>query len=181
MTETPCTKSELEIFEPSEVQVALSEARWQSYQPLNTLTNPDNMEFIIPGTSNEGIDMNNISIYVRGKITLANGTNLPDTDTVQPSSNFLASLFRNVDLSVNGQLLTRASREYAYKDTFLKLIRYDMPKGGKESTHASLMGFLPDTPGKHEIMANTNGIMRVAWISQSKIFELRGGGDILKN
>ncbi len=175
MTETPCTKSELEIFEPSEVQVALSEARWQSYQPLNTLTNADNVEFIIPGTSNEGIDMNNISIYVRGRITLANANNLPEADTVQPSANFLASLFRNVDLSINGQLLTRASREYAYKDTILKMVRYDMPMGGKESTYAKLMGFLPDTPGKHNTMAeNTNGQTRATWISESKVFELRG-------
>lgn len=176
MAETPCTKSELEVFEPGEVQVALSDAKWQTYQPLNPLTSTtDNLEFVIPGTANEGIDMNNISIYIRGKITDGADANLLITDLAQPAPNFLASLFRNVDLSINGQMLTRSTREYAYKDTIMKMVRHDSPSGGKESTWAHLCGFLPDTPGKHDTIAtNTNGKVRAAWISLSKVFELRG-------
>jgi len=175
MTETACSKSELEVFRPNEVQVALEEGRWQSYEPLNALSNATNMEFIIPGTANEGVDMNNITLYIRGKVTKADGAGFDNTDLVQPVNNFLNSLFRNVDLSMNGQLLTRATRDYAYKDTFLKMIRYDMPTHGKECTYAPLYGYYPDTPGKHETMdANKGGLERAKWISESKTFEFRG-------
>ncbi len=174
MGENACMKSEVDVFRPIDVQVALEEGRWQVYEPLNTLSNASNMEFIIPGTSNEGVDLNNISLYLRAKITKADGTNLAAAETVQPVNNLHASLFRNVDLAINGQLLTRASREYAYKDLMLKMIRYDMPRGGKEDTYSRLAGYLPDTVGKQETLAdNTNGKKRLEWIKESATFELR--------
>jgi len=190
-TERACSKSELEVFQPIDVQVALTEGRWHTYQPLNGLSrNSDVIEFVIPGTPHEGVDLNNISIYVAGRIKTAAGANITnvqarnaaggveaaDAMTVAPVNNFLGSLFRHVDVSINGQLLTRASREYAYKDFLMKSLFFQMPHGGKEKTQGECFGYYPDEPPTRagEYTRNTGAVIRAAWIEGSKRFELRG-------
>ena len=175
-TEQACGKSELDVFQPVNVQVALTDGRWHTYQPLSAITSPpDFVEFVVPGTANETIDLNNISVYIKGKLTKEDGTK-PTDNKVGIANNFLGSLFRHVDLSLNGQLLTRASREYAYKDYLCKLLYYQMPKGGKEGTQNDCIGWYPDKPSYASTAGtnNTGWVVREAWIGAGKSFELRG-------
>jgi len=183
-TERACSKSELDVFQPIDVQVALTDGRWLSYQPLNGLAETaDVIEFVIPGTPNEGVDLNNISLYVCGKIKTAENGDLPDVAaniTVAPVNNFLGSLFKHIDVSVNGQLLTRASREYAYKDFLIKSLYYQMPQSGKEQTQGEAFGYYPDQPAAranefaHAAGGNSGAKRRSNWIKGSHRFELRG-------
>ncbi len=181
-TEMPCTKSELDVFQPVPVQVAMTEGRWHTYYPLQSISgSPEQVEFLVPGVHNECVDMNNISIYVRGKIKSGANADLGAVAdlTGAPVNNWLGSLFKHVDLNVNGQLLTRASREYAYKDFFKKLLYYQMPKGGTEKTQAECFGWYPDTIGEADHAAtaaqpNLGCKERAGWIAGSKSFELRG-------
>ena len=175
MAEEACTKSELEVFAPIPIQMAMTSHRWMTYYPLNSLGNADVLEFIIPGTSNEVIDMNNTSIYIKAKITDDKGADLADTVKVQPINNLLAGLFRYQELNINGQLVTRASRETPYKDQLIKLTQYDMNDNGSLKGQNDLCGFKMDTVGKGDAhTTNTNGLLRAVWIAESKSFELRG-------
>lgn len=178
MSEEACTKSELEVFRPINVQVALTDGRWQAYQPLNALTNADIIEFIVPATSNEVVDMNNISIYVKAKIVKADGGNIEDDDTIHPVDNFLQSLFRHTEVSVNGQLITRSSRDNAYKDYMKRILLHDTPYNTiKKHFQNRLVGFCMTEAGKGDVAAApANGAAkeRAKWIAGSKTFELRG-------
>ena len=64
MAECPCSKSELAVCDPIPVQVAMVDGRWQTYYPINAINAQSGVaEFSIPGTANEVIDLNNISLY----------------------------------------------------------------------------------------------------------------------
>ena len=173
----PCTKSELEVFRPVNVQVALTEGRWHTYMPLHSTDNADSMEFVIPGTSTEMVDMNNMSLFIAAKIKLAdNDGDLGDgaAHHVQLVNNAFGALFRNIDVMINGQLITHATREYAYKDYLQRLLIYDMPKGGVQQAS---IGFYPDTAGQSANLwnnANTGATERREMIHLSRRFELRG-------
>ena len=173
-TETACTKSEIDLYRPIDVQVALTDGRFQTYYPINSLASSHVIDFLIPGTSNEVIDMNNISIYVRGKFTKADGGELVAADTLVPANNLLHTMIRSCDVCVNGQLLTRASKDYAYKDYLTKLTQVDMPRGGRKESQLIMEGFYLDDAGDPAAAANTTLAERKKIITTSKAFELCG-------
>ena len=173
MSETACTKSEIDLYRPIDIQVALTDGRWMTYYPLNSLSNNGIVEFLISGTSNEVIDMNNISLYIRGKLK-NNDANLAADATVFPANNMLHSMIRSVDVSVNGQLLTRASKDYPYKDYLLKLTQTNMPAGGGFKGQFFMEGFVMDDSGNPTAATNTAIAKRKGIIAESRSFELRG-------
>ena len=175
MSEEACTKSQLEIFRPVDVQVALSDARWQSYQPINSLTNAEILEFVIPGTSNETIDLEKTSLYLKFSILKSDGASLDAADTIMPVNNLFGSLFKNIEVNINGQLNTRPTRDQPYKDYLCRITKWDMPRGGVSKLQNRMIGFHMDTAGKADVVAdNAQGTARAAWIAGSKSCELRG-------
>lgn len=173
MTEQACSKSEIDLFRPIDVQVGLTDGKWQTYYPLNSLTNTSVIEFIIPGTSNEVVDMNNISLYLRGQFK--NGAdNLAQDATPAPVNNLLHSMIRTIDVSINGRLLTRASKDYAYKDMLLKLTQTNMSWRGQDDPQLVMEGFCADDAGDPVAAGNTALAKRRLLSALSRDFELRG-------
>lgn len=176
MTECPCTKSELDVFRPVNVQVGMTQGKWVTYYPLNPLSaTPGVVEFSVPGTANEVIDLNNISLYIRGKVIKAlPNTLLGENDKPAIVNNILDSLLHHVDVSINGNLITRASNDHAYKAYLQKITQVDMPRGGKSSSQFALDGFHMDAPGQQNDVANDGPKQRFSLIEKSKEFELIG-------
>lgn len=183
MTECACSKSELDICRPIDVQVAMTDGRWQTYYPINALASESGVvEFSIPGTTNEVIDLNNTSIYIRGKVKKNATTALVADNKIFPANNFLHSMIRHIDVSINGQLVTRAGKDYAYKAMLMKLTQTDMPRAGKDP-QLLLEGFAMDKPGKANAIdsdkdaanrAEPGGVARAELIAASREFELVG-------
>ena len=180
MSECACSKSELDVCRPIDVQVAMTEGRWQTYYPINAITSSAGVvEFSVPGTSNEVIDMNNCALYIRGKVKSNATTDLVAANKIFPANNLLHSMIRHIDLSINGQLVTRAGKDYAYKAMFLKLLQTDMPNGGdEEDVQLILEGFAMDPPGGGKTLEGDKktpgGEMRQELIEESRSFELIG-------
>ena len=61
------------------------------------------------------IDFANSYLHVKAKIVRANEANLEAGDTVGPVNNLLHSLFSQVDVSLNGTLITNSSNTYPYR------------------------------------------------------------------
>lgn len=179
--ENACSKSEIDVYRPVDVQVALTHGHWHTYYPLQSLNNNStSLEFTIPATSNEVIDMNNISLYLAGKVHKGDATQtaLANDNHVCPSNNFLHSMIRHIDAHINGQLVTRTSRDYPYKAMFLKLTQTDMPRGGQKDSQLIMEGFCMDDPGCKNIItgnkANKGLVKRRELIKNSREFEVRG-------
>ena len=98
-----CTKSELDLF--SVPPTSMEQGSWIEYHPLTTVTDGSPIEFDIGASGEDYIDFANTMLYVRVKVTAADGANLADDAPVGPENLFLHSLFSQVDISLNGTLI----------------------------------------------------------------------------
>ena len=83
-----------------------------------------------------------------GKITKKDGEsklNGNDQSNVAPVNNFLHSLFRQVDVYLNGKQVTPAMGTYAYRSYIETLLNYDV--SAKQSQFSSAL-YYKDTPGQ---------------------------------
>ena len=143
-----CEKSEVDLFSVPPTQQSLERGRWIDYAPLSSVENPDSaITFLIAGTD-EYIDLSKTILTVTGKITLKDG-NSPLTGggqaNVAPVNNFLHSLFKQVDVYLNGKQVTPAMGTYAYRSYIETLLNYDV--SAKKSQFSSAL-YYKDTATK---------------------------------
>ena len=143
-----CDKSEVDLFRVPPTQQSLERGRWIDYAPLSSVENPNSaITFLIAGTD-EYIDLSKTILTVTGKITKKDGTSKLDSNdqsNVAPVNNFLHSLFRQVDVYLNGKQVTPAMGTYAYRSYIETLLNYDV--SAKQSQFSSAL-YYKDTAGK---------------------------------
>ena len=143
-----CDKSEVDLFRVPPTQQSLERGRWIDYAPLSSVENPNSaITFLIAGTD-EYIDLSKTILTVTGKITKKDGTSKLDNNdqsNVAPVNNFLHSLFRQVDVYLNGKQVTPAMGTYAYRSYIETLLNYDV--SAKQSQFSSAL-YYKDTAGK---------------------------------
>ena len=143
-----CDKSEVDLFRVPPTQQSLERGRWIDYAPLSSVENPNSaITFLIAGTD-EYIDLSKTILTVTGKITKKDGTSKldgNDQSNVAPVNNFLHSLFRQVDVYLNGKQVTPAMGTYAYRSYIETLLNYDV--SAKQSQFSSAL-YYKDTPGQ---------------------------------
>ena len=143
-----CDKSEVDLFSVPPTQQSLERGRWIDYAPLSSVTNPNSaITFLIAGTD-EYIDLSKTILTVTGKVTLKDGTSKltgGGQSNVAPVNNFLHSLFRQVDVYLNGKQVTPAMGTYAYRSYIETLLNYDV--SAKESQFSSAL-YYKDTATK---------------------------------
>jgi hypothetical protein len=85
-------------------------------------------------------------LVVEGKVVKANGTNLSGNEqpSIGPANNFLHTLFKQVDVYMNGKQVTPAMGTYAYRAYLETLLNYNV--SAKESQLTSAL-YYKDTPG----------------------------------
>ena len=143
-----CDKSEVDLFRVPPTQQSLERGRWIDYAPLSSVENANSaITFLIAGTD-EYIDLSKTILTVTGKITKKDGTSKldgNDQSSVAPVNNFLHSLFRQVDVYLNGKQVTPAMGTYAYRSYIETLLNYDV--SAKQSQFSSAL-YYKDTPGQ---------------------------------
>ena len=143
-----CDKSEVDLFRVPPTQQSLERGRWIDYAPLSSVENPNSaITFLIAGTD-EYIDLSKTILTVTGKITKKDGTSKldgNDQSNVAPVNNFLHSLFRQVDVYLNGKQVTPDMGTYAYRSYIETLLNYDV--SAKESQFSSAL-YYKDTATK---------------------------------
>ena len=143
-----CEKSEVDLFRVPPTQQSLERGRWIDYAPLSSVDNPNSaITFLIAGTD-EYIDLSKTILTVTGKVTKKDGTSKLDGNdqtNVAPVNNFLHSLFRQVDVYLNGKQVTPAMGTYAYRSYIETLLNYDV--SAKQSQFSSAL-YYKDTAGQ---------------------------------
>ena len=136
-----CEKSEVDLFSVPPTQLSLEKGRWIDYRPLSSVENPDSaITFLIAGTD-EYLDLSKTILYVEGKILKSDDTSLSGggQTNVAPVNNFLHSLFKQVDVYLNGKQVTPAMGTYAYRSYIETLLNYDV--SAKKSQLSSALYF----------------------------------------
>ena len=90
-----CTKSELDVFTISATQTSIHKGQWIEYHPLSKITDTGVIEFNVSGTGEEYLDLGRTQLFVKAKITKANGTALDADTQVGPMNRFLHPCFHN--------------------------------------------------------------------------------------
>jgi hypothetical protein len=165
-----CASNELDLFSVPLTQMSVESGKFVEYRPVSTLMNGLPIEFDIASSGDDFIDFANSYILVKVKITKANGNNLDDNDAVGPVNNFLHSLFSQVDVSLNGTLITNSSNTYPYRAYIENLLSYG-PAARRSQLTACL--FYKDAAGKMD-KANSGLINRATFTAQSRESDLMG-------
>ena len=156
-------------------------ASWnQTYDPTNAITETSPIIFNIPASSNF-IDLSRTRLKIRVKLTDVSGA---DLDAGAAKNKFalvcnpIGSIFKQVKLLANGQLLTPTTDFYSYK-SFVDTLFSITP----ESKHTlELGGFHPDTIEQSHSVNNEGFKVRSKKANGSAIMEFSGRPsiDILK-
>jgi len=121
-----CTKSELDLFSVPPTQTSMEQGSWVEYHPLTTASDGSPIEFDISSSGEDYIDFANSMLYVKAKLTADNSMALADDAAVGPVNLFLHSLCIQVDISLNGTLITALTNTYPYRamlETLLSLAK----------------------------------------------------------
>ena len=93
-----------------------------TYKPIASVEQSD-LEFLIPADNDIYVDLN-IKLYIRCKLTKADGTNLDNTDLTAVTNNLLYSLFNQCSISLNEVTISQATELYNYRSYFEALLTY---------------------------------------------------------
>ena len=173
-----CTMSQLDLFSVPPAQTSIVDGKWVDHHPISTLTDQAPIEFCVTG-GDEYIDLSECFLTVRAKVTNADGMDIVEEAAVGPTNLFLHSLFSQIDVSLNGRLVSQSSSTYPYRSLLETLLSYQ--KGALDSQLTSSL-FFRDTPGKMDIAnpyaagGNYNlGLRRrAAYTDASRVVDLTG-------
>ena len=174
-----CTKSELDLFTIPATQTSITKGQWIEYHPLSNITDSSPIEFNVSGTGEEYLDLARTQLFVKAKITKANGAALDPNEQVGPVNLFLHSLFSQVDVSLNERLISPSTNTYPYRAIIETLLNYG---GDAKSSQLSMAMFYKDTPGKMDVVnpveeednANMGLNARYAFTKQSNTVDMVG-------
>ena len=160
-----CVKSEVDLFSVPPTQQSLERGRWIDYAPLSSVQNPDSaITFLIAGTD-EYIDLSKTILTVTGNIMKKDGTTKligGGQSNVAPVNNFLHSLFRQVDVYLNGKQVTPAMGTYAYRSYIETLLSYDV--SAKESQFSSAL-YYKDTATKMDEVGSLPSSKTITYVT----------------
>ena len=144
-----CTKSELDLFSIPATQGSITKGQWIEYHPISNITDSGPIEFNISGSGEEYLALAKTQLFVKAKITKANGSALDAETKVGPVNLFLHSLFSQVDVSLNERLTSPSTNTYPYRAMIESLFNYG---GEAKSSQLSMAMFYKDTPGKMDVV-----------------------------
>jgi len=173
-----CTKSQLDLFSVPPTQTSMESGLWVEYHPITSVTDGSPIEFDISGTGEEYIDLANSMLYVKAKITRPNGTDLAAAANTGPVNLFLHSLFSQVDIQLNGTLITSSTNTYPYRAILETLLSY-----GEDAKNTQLTSALyyKDKAGRMNVVPQDNAatrndglVKRTVHTSESKVVDMMG-------
>jgi len=123
-------KSELDIFTLPPTQTSLEHGHYVEHRPQSIISKGP-MEFVVSEEGDYYIDLANTFLYARAAIVKADGSKLEAGTNIAPVSNWLHSLWSQVDLSLNNTLITQSSSTYPFRAYIENLLSFR--KEAKES------------------------------------------------
>jgi len=167
--------SDFDVFTRKAVQDAVQETDVVIYKPIVPIDQSD-LEFLIPTDFDTYVDPD-IKLYVRGKFTKADGTDLNETDHTVGTNNFLHSLLIQCTIALNGVDITQSGVLYNYRAYLETISSYGNDAASSHLTnsywHKDAGDMPPCNPTKAD-STNTGFIERWKKQKQSKKFEMYG-------
>ena len=163
--------SALCIFDQPAVQTDIVKNITSDYYPLTSVSSGGPIEFHIPGSSEEYIDVNDINIYILAKVTKADGSAITTTDKVGLNNLPIATLFQDVSLTLGETQIEGGQMCYPYLGYFNTVMQFTP---AAQQSHMKSQGWFKDEAGKFNDDTNKGFVHRSNLIEGSNSFELMG-------
>ena len=109
-------QSSLALFQPPLIETGIQREYWVEYSPVSSISSESCLEFSIPGTSMDYINLKKSRLCIEFKITKENGDPIKyeadalgmptdNSDQVAPINFPLNTIFRQVDVSLNQMVI----------------------------------------------------------------------------
>lgn len=149
-----CMKSELDLFKPRHVQTSILKTEEISYKPLTSLENQSVIEFSCQGHGDTYLDLASINLRLKIQVTKSDGGLYKAADADQPgiANNILSSLFRQVNVSLNGKSVNSSDGNYSYRAYLETLLNFG---GDANSTHLELVGWNMNNDARNSALKNS--------------------------
>ena len=122
-----CSSSSLDLFLLPPTQSSFQKGKSIDYHPITSLSDGGPIEFKVSGN---GLDLARSDLYLKVKVSKADGSNLDGASKVGFTNYPIASLFNQVDVILDGKLISSATNTYAHpsiSEVFLQ--RYSWTNG----------------------------------------------------
>ena len=116
----------LKIFKVPPTDISINAYRMVTIQPTTTGINP--MEFIIPGLD-DYVDLGRSYFTMDLRLKKSDNANLVAAEKVWPVNNLAHSMIKQIDLQLNGTLISPQSDTYHYKAYIEELLNFDREHG----------------------------------------------------
>ena len=173
-----CLKSELLLFEIPPTQTTIEGAHLVQYKPISSLSEDAPIEFVIPGNSEEYLDLAHTMLSLQVSIKqIASTADIGEArevllPNVGPINNFMHSLFSQIDVFFNQKPVSPPSNTYPYRSYIETLLNYG-PAAKK--SHLTTVLFYPDTPNLMEdTNAGNSGLVKRRELLKGKTIDLVG-------
>ena len=171
-----CTKAELELFTVPPTNVSMEKGNMVECLPISTVGDNKTVEFLVSSSNDEYIDIGRTFLYVKVKIVNQDKSDLIDDAKCGPVNLFLHSLFSQIDVQLNGKLISPSINTYPYKAYLETLLSYG--SDAKKSQLGSELWYF-DNGNMNEINphleeGNDGFIARGKMTSKSKSVEMMG-------
>ena len=131
------TTSQLDLFLVPPSQTSLKDGSFTKYHPVSVLTSTGLIKFTISAENSNYIDLANSFLYVRASVTTPSGADLAKTAKIAPECNFLHTLWSQIDVYLNGSLVTQSNNNYPYRSYIENLLSF-----GQEAKNSQLSALL---------------------------------------
>ena len=165
--------SELNLFDQPSMDAPYQRVQYIDYRTASPLNDGGVLHFIVPPTANQFIDLRRTLLHVVAKITKADDKVTAAADTVVPINLPLHTLFSQVDMELQQQLVC-SNQLYGYKAMIETLLEnnYDA-----QQTHLKSQGFSKETSAYMEpgdLRANIGFAERFSLFGLSNKVDLEG-------
>ena len=129
--------AQLSLFDLPPTQVAVSDTYYQEIRPVSQIANDAPLEFHIAANNNlDYLGLSSSQIYVKLKITKADGRAIVSSDKVGQVNLFLHSLFSTVEITLQNKVIFSCPN-YPYRAMIQTLLNY-----GEDADFSQLLAAL---------------------------------------
>lgn len=174
---TMTTKTELDIFATPSTQNSVESGTTLCVRPISSLTDASPLEFLIPGSGEEYIDLAHTMLHLVAKIKVDDNSDSKKEANIAPVNNFLHSIFTQVDIHLNQKCITPPSNNYNYRAYIENLLNYG---SDAKNSHLSSVLWEKDIAGKMDNLdtiasiCNTGHTKRLAATKDGQVIEMYG-------
>ena len=167
-----CKTSSLCIFDKPGILTDIQRTYTVDYYPVSSVSSNAPIEFFIPGNGEDYIDINETKLYVRLKVTKADGSAINQTDDVVGLTNLpICSLFQDVMLMIGDNQIEGGDMSYPLRSYLRTLFQFDPDA---QNTHMQAFGWYKDEAGKFDDKTNSGFVKRQKLVGSSNVIELYG-------